>query len=116
MDPETVTTQDGEIAYVDAGQGDVALFLHGVFLNAHLWRNVIAELQGERRCIALDLPMHGHTRVADDANLSLAAQAELVARFCDALGLDRVDLVANDTGGAVAQVFAANHGDRLRTL
>src|SRR6266542_2520707 len=91
----TVRTEDGEIAYADVGVGDVAVFLHGVFLNGFLWRNVIAEVQAERRCIAPDLPMHGYTRVAGDADLSLGAQAELVARFCDALGLDRVDLVAN---------------------
>ena len=36
--------------------------------------------------------------------------------FCDTLGLDEVDLVANDTGGAVAQIFAARHPERLRTF
>src|SRR5947209_4014974 len=112
----TAAVGDDEVAYADFGEGDAALFVHGVFLNGYLWRNVVAELQDERRCIAPDLPMHGRTRVRDGADLSLAGQAALLVGLCDALRLDRVDLVANDTGGAVAQAFAANHSDRLRTL
>nr|WP_201784728.1 alpha/beta hydrolase [Nonomuraea pusilla] len=102
------------ITYVDEGSGPVALFVHGVGTGAHLWRNVIAELRGERRCVALDLPLHGGSAPRDD--LSIPALADAVEELCDGLGLDRVDLVANDTGGAVAQVFAVRHAERLRTL
>ena len=42
--------------------------------------------------------------------------AGVVARFCDGLELGRIDLVAHDTGGAVAQIFAARHPERLLTL
>lgn len=111
-----VPTSAGEIAYVDAGEGPATVFVHGVFTSSYLWRNVIAELAGERRCIALDLPCHGRTRIKPGRGLALPDQAELLALFCDTLHLDLIDLVANDTGGAVAQVFAAHHPERLRTL
>ena len=39
-----------------------ALFVHGVGTNAYLWRNVLDELAGDRRCVALDLPLHGRAR------------------------------------------------------
>jgi pimeloyl-ACP methyl ester carboxylesterase len=111
-----VSTSLGEVAYSEAGSGPAALFVHGVFLNADLWRNVIPKLQDERRCIALDLPAHGRTRT-DDRAFSLTAQADLIESLCKSLGLDDgIDLVGNDTGGAVAQVFAARHPMRLRTL
>jgi pimeloyl-ACP methyl ester carboxylesterase len=113
---KSVSTGRGEIAYVEVGDGPVALFVHGVFLSSYLWRHVIDALSNERRCIAIDLPVHGYTRVGPDADLSLPALAEVLEAFCEALDLDEVDLVANDTGGAVAQVFAARHGERLRTL
>ena len=49
-------------------------------------------------------------------DLSVAGLASVLADFCDALGLDGIDLVANDTGGAIAQVFAARHPQRLATF
>ncbi|MFD1540245.1 alpha/beta fold hydrolase [Nonomuraea guangzhouensis] len=102
------------ISYVDVGEGPVALFVHGVGTSSYLWRNVIAELRDERRCVAIDLPLHGGSAPRED--LSIPALAEAVAELCDELGLDQVDLVANDTGGAVAQVFAVRHPGRLRSL
>jgi pimeloyl-ACP methyl ester carboxylesterase len=68
------------------------------------------------RCVALDLPLHGRSPAPADGDYSLAALADTVAAFCEALELSDVDLVANDTGGAVAQIFAARHPERLRTF
>ena len=109
-------TRSGEISYVDVGTGPVALFVHGLATSSCLWRNVIEPLAGQRRCLAIDLPGHGQTPVTAEQDVSIAALAQLIADFCDALGLDRVDLVANDTGGAIAQVFAARNPQRLATL
>jgi len=109
-------TRSGEVSYVDVGTGPVALFVHGLATSAYLWRNVIEPLAGQRRCLAIDLPGHGLSPVTAEQNVSIAALAQLIADFCDALELDRVDLVANDTGGAVAQVFAARNPQRLATL
>jgi pimeloyl-ACP methyl ester carboxylesterase len=77
---------------------------------------VIAELDGERRCVAFDLPLHGHTPAAPGQDFTLPGLARFIAGGCDALGLADIDVVANDTGGAVTQVFAANHPERLHTL
>jgi pimeloyl-ACP methyl ester carboxylesterase len=112
----TVHTSAGEISYLDAGTGQVALFVHGVGTNAYLWRNVIDRLRHERRCIALDLPLHGRSPARADQDFSLPGLAGVLEDFCDALDLTSVDLVANDTGGAVAQVFAVQHTGRLATL
>lgn len=113
---KSVKTDHGELAYVDAGEGSVALFVHGLFVSGYLWRDAIEALRGERRCIAYNLPGHGHSRVAGDQDLSLGGNAEMLDAFCEALELESVDLVANDTGGAIAQVFAGRHPERVRTL
>jgi len=112
----TAATRYGEISYLDIGNGPVALFVHGIATNAYLWRHVIDALTAQRRCIAVDLPLHGGSPVTDGQDLSLAALAAGLEDFCDALGLTRIDLVANDTGGAIAQIFAARHPERLATL
>ncbi len=49
---KSVATRFGHFAYLDIGEGPVALFLHGMFVSGYLWRDVIKRLRGERRCIA----------------------------------------------------------------
>ena len=112
------TVPSGPVSFLDVGQGRAAVFVHGVITNSLLWRHVIGAVASEhRRCIALDLPGHGHTPAAiGDADVSLTGLAQRVIELCDHLNLDQVDLVANDTGGAVAQIAAAHLGDRLTTL
>src|SRR5262249_59451163 len=106
----------GPVGYIDVGSGRPALFVHGVGTSGLLWRNVIGALKGERRCIALDLPLHGRTPVRPGQDLSLTGHAKVVEDFCAALDLTGVDLVANDTGGAVAQIVAAHPPERPGTL
>lgn len=112
----TIDTPTGPVSFVDTGAGPTAVFVHGVGTNAYLWNEVIDRLRDERRCIALDLPAHGHSPAPPEQDLSLGALAEHLAGFCAALDLPAVDLVANDTGGAVAQIFAARHPERLHTF
>ena len=110
----TLPAPAGEIAYTEFGSGPVALFVHGLGTSGLLWRQVIENLRDTSRCIAIDLPAHGGTPAR--ADMSPTALAEAVADLCDGLGLTQVDLVGNDTGGAVAQIFAARHPDRIRSL
>jgi pimeloyl-ACP methyl ester carboxylesterase len=51
----SIATPSGRISYAEAGSGPVALFVHGVLLNKHLWRHQLAELSAIRRGIAVDL-------------------------------------------------------------
>jgi len=113
----SVATERGRISYVDIGEGPrVAVFVHGVGTASYLWRNVIERLGVRYRCIALDLPLHGHSPARPQQAFTLAALAGVVVDLCDALGLPPVDLVGNDTGGAVAQALATSHRERVRTL
>ena len=67
-----------------------------------LWRKVVPLLADDHRCIAPDSPLGAHTHpLRDDADLSLPGLARIVADFLDALDLNDVTVVANDTGGAV---------------
>lgn len=114
--PRTVKTPSGTIAYTELGTGPVALFVHGVLLNNHLWRHQLAHLSDIRRCIALDLLAHGDTEIAPDQDVSVTANATMIGQFLDALKIDQVDLVGNDSGGGIAQIFAATYPERVRSL
>jgi len=109
-----LATQDGEIAYTEWGTGPAAVFVHGLTASGAHWRHVISSLRDTTRCIAVDLPGHGATPPRKDP--SVTAMAELVADLCQGLGLDQVDLVGIDTGGAVAQLMAVRHPQLTRSL
>ncbi|MFJ4393303.1 alpha/beta fold hydrolase [Pseudomonas sp. NPDC089396] len=112
-----IDTPSGRISYKQSSSdGPVALFVHGVIVNSHLWRHQLAALADIRRCIAVDLMGHGATQIAPDQSVSFEAQAEMLVEFIDALGIETLDLVANDSGTGIAQIFAARYPHRLRSL
>jgi len=113
---QSVTTSSGRISYVETGSGPVLLFVHGVLMNKHLWRHQLAEFADIRRCIAVDLLAHGDTAISPDQDVSVTANAHMLREFLDALKIDQVDLVGNDSGGGIAQIFASLYPQRVRTL
>jgi pimeloyl-ACP methyl ester carboxylesterase len=104
------------VAYVEVGRGPAALFVHGYPLNGFQWRGVIERLRGHRRCIAPDVMGMGYTHTPEGQRISPETQAEMLAMLLDALHVDAVDLVANDSGGLVSQLFLAKYPQRVRTL
>lgn len=111
-----IDTPSGSINYVEQGSGPVALFVHGVLLNGYLWRHQLEELKTLRRCIAVDLLAHGDTQIPATQDVSVTANAHMLAEFLDAMKIRQVDLVGNDSGGGVCQIFAALYPSRIRTL
>ncbi|MET0655563.1 MAG: alpha/beta hydrolase [Pseudoxanthomonas sp.] len=111
-----LATRFGNIAYVERGTGPAALFLHGFPLNGFQWRGALQRLSPYRRCIAPDFLGMGYTQVAEGQSCAPEAQVEMLLALLDALSLDSVDVVANDSGGAVAQLLVARHRRRVRTL
>lgn len=108
--------EQGKIAYVERGRGPVALFLHGYPLNGYQWRGSMAALAGERRCLAPDLMGLGYTDVAPDADLSPEAQTAMAIALLDHLKIAEVDIVANDSSTGIAQLMAAYHPQRVRSM
>ena len=112
----SIEIPSGRISYAEAGSGPVALFVHGVVLNKHLWRHQLSGLSDIRRCIAVDLLAHGDTEIEPNHDVSVTANANMLKEVLDALRIDQVDLVGNDSGGGIAQIFAALNPNRVRSL
>ena len=106
----------GRIAYVERGQGRAALFLHGAPLNGYQWRGAIDRLSAYRRCIAPDFMGLGYSEIPAGQPLAASDQAAMLAALLDALRVDQADIVASDSGGAVAQLFLLRHPKRVRSL
>lgn len=106
----------GRIAYIERGEGPVALFVHGVPLNGYHWRHQVAAVSDIRRCVCPDLMGLGASETAPGTPVDFQAQAEMLLQFIDALGVSKIDLVGNDSGGAISQILATRAPDRIRSL
>ena len=96
----------GRLHYLDTGAGDVLLFVHGIWVNHHLWTGVIDALPGGFRCVAPDWPLGSQPEAFPrDADLSPQGVADMVCEFIEALDLQDVTLVGNDTGGGICQLL-----------
>jgi haloalkane dehalogenase len=104
------------VAYVEAGRGQAALFLHGFPLNSYQWRGALERLYPYRRCIAPDMMSVGWTEVAAGQRITTHGQVEMLAALLDELKIRDVDLVGNDSGGIVSQLFLAKYPQRVRSL
>ena len=109
-------TTFGRIAYVERGRGDAALFLHGFPLNGFEWRGEIERLSPYRRCIAPDFMGLGYSEIPKAQSVAPDAQVAMLIELLDKLHVSKADVIANDSGGAVAQLLVAAHADRVRTL
>jgi pimeloyl-ACP methyl ester carboxylesterase len=107
----------GRIRYREAGKGKPVVFVHGYLVDGRLWDGVVDRLSDGYRCFAPDWPL-GAQQVAMNptADLSPTGIARLIADFIERLELDDVTIVGNDSGGAISQVLAANHPDRIGRL
>lgn len=104
------------VAYQDAGAGPPLLLLHGCPFSSFIWRRIIARLSAHYRCLAPDLLGLGDTETPAGADWSLRAQASMVVGFLDVLGMARTHIIGHDHGGAVAQLLAAEHPERIDRL
>ena len=114
---QEIQLKQGPIRYRDSGNGDPVVFVHGLLANGELWRDVMPVLAPDFRVIAPDWPLGSQQLPLNPgADLSPPAVAALVADFIEALGLERVTLVGNDSGGAISQMVAISHPERLARL
>lgn len=112
-----VLLSQGTIRYRERGSGEPVVFIHPMVINGDLWRKVVPALDDRYRCITPDWPLGGHDLpMTPGADLTPAGVATIIADFLDALQLEDVTLVGNDTGGALAQIVATARPKRVGRL
>lgn len=111
-----VDLPQGRVQYFEAGRGAPIVFVHGLLVNANLWRKVVANLSRQFRCIVLDMPLGSHSIPMPEADLTPHGLSDLIADAIEALGLEEVALVGNDTGGALCQMVVTRRSDPIGRL
>ncbi|HEX6687835.1 MAG TPA: alpha/beta hydrolase [Solirubrobacterales bacterium] len=107
----------GRIRYREAGAGKPVVFVHGYLVDGRLWDGVVDNLSDRCRCLAPDWPIAAQqVAMKPDADLSPYGIAATIAAFLEALDLNDVTIVGNDSGGAMSQVLVTRHPERIGRL
>jgi pimeloyl-ACP methyl ester carboxylesterase len=107
----------GRVRYRETGSGKPVVFVHGYLVDGRLWDGVVDRLSAGHRCLAPDWPIGAQQiAMAPNADLSPPGVAAIVASFLDALDLEDVTIVGNDSGGAISQILVTRHPQRIGRL
>jgi pimeloyl-ACP methyl ester carboxylesterase len=107
---KTLELDGGRVNVHVTGDGPAIVFVHGLLVNANLWRKVVPRLDGFTR-VTIDMPLGSHLIPLPARPLTPPDLGALIGEVVTALGLEDVTLVGNDTGGALCQLAVAG-GER----
>lgn len=112
----TIRLHDTTLYVREAGDGPVAIFVHGFPLDGSMWLDQVAALASERRCLVPDLRGFGRSAPTAKASLTMEQHAEDIAALLDIEDVDKADIIGLSMGGYVALALAERYPDRVRSL
>jgi pimeloyl-ACP methyl ester carboxylesterase len=104
------------VTYREAGEGPAVLLLHGWPTSSYLWRDVMPAIARANRVVAVDLPGFGGSDKPTDVRYDFAFFEDVLDRFLDALGIDRVGLAVHDLGGPIGLHWAMQRPGRMSSI
>lgn len=110
-----VEVHGSRMHYVEEGDGEPILFVHGNPTSSYLWRNVLPHVAPVGRVIAMDLIGFGRSD-RPDLDYTFQDHYRYVEGFIEALGLENVTLVIHDWGSVLGLEYARRHADNVRAV
>jgi abhydrolase domain-containing protein 6 len=113
---KSVTVDGREIRYLEGGEGETVLLVHGFGADKDTWTRMARHLTQQYHVIAPDLPGFGESSKDPEASYDILSQAENLDRFTRAVGLDPFHLAGNSMGGSISGQYAARYPDKVLSL
>ena len=110
-----VEVHGSRLHYVDKGEGDPILFLHGQPTSSYLWRNIMPHLEGQGRVVAPDNIGFGKSD-QPDIDYVFADHYRYIEGFIEALELENITLVVHDWGSGLGLHYARQHPDNVKGI
>lgn len=104
------------IHYVESGEGEPILLLHGLPANVYLWRNIIPNIDSNKRVIAIDFLGFGKSSFPKDQNVSVEVQYKMLTNFIEAKQLNNVTLFMQDIGSLVGMLYAIREPQNVKGI
>lgn len=105
-----------QMHYIDEGEGEVLLFVHGTPSWSFDYRNIIKNLKGKYRCVAIDHIGFGLSTKPADYDYSTQNHSKTLEYFVLEKKLDKITLVVHDFGGPIGLNFAIQHPEKIKNL
>ena len=115
FDSKYIDINGSKIHYIDEGEGDPVLFIHGNPTSSYLWRNIIPYVQPKARCIALDLIGMGKSD-KPDIGYTYKEHYNYLEKFIAKLNLKNITLVIHDWGSGLGFHYANTHRDNIKGI
>ena len=110
-----VEVRGRKASFLEAGQGEAVIYLHGFPTSGYLWRDVMAQTSESYRTISPDFPGFGHSQLLDEPH-TWDALRSWVGDFVDALGLEQIHLAVHDWGGLIGLPWFCDNDSRVKSL
>ena len=103
--------------FVERGEGELLLFVHGSLCDYRYWRPQLAGLSKHYRCVSVSLSHYWPgADAAQGQPFSWSRHADEIAEFIEAFGAGPAHVIGHSRGGSVAFHFARRHAEHVRTL
>lgn len=116
LEEKRVTVDAHTIHYLEGGNGEPLVLLHGIFAEKDHWVDFARHLTGQYRVVAPDLPGFGESSRHASQPYDYQAQTERLKNLLDAMGIARAHLAGNSMGGTIAALFAMKYPERVASV
>lgn len=114
---KTISVHGSAMAYIDVGEGNPVIFLHGNPTSSYLWRKIIPYMQDKTRCLAPDLIGMGESDKLEGSEYRFVDHAKYLDAWFDAVGVtEKATVVVHDWGSALGFYWAHRHSDRIKGI
>lgn len=116
LQSKSVETSFGKVHYLEGGEGQTVVFLHGIYALKEHWIDMSRHVSDDYRVILLDLPGFGQNRRLDPAQYDYERQAQNVLEALNEIGVDQFHVAANSMGAQIAGQIAASIPERVQSV
>lgn len=116
LEKKVVTVADHEVHYLDGGEGETLVLLHGIFAEKDHWVEFARPLTANHRVVALDIPGFGASSRLQDHSYEYPDQVERLHAIVNELELDSLHLAGNSMGGTIAALYAMAYPETVRSV
>ena len=113
LSKKVIKVDQYSIHYLEGGQGETILLLHGFSANKDNWSRLAEALTEKYRVVAVDLPGFGESSKIKTDSYHIARQTKRVNRIVETLGLKKFHIGGNSMGGTISGKYAVDYPDKV---
>jgi len=116
IESKYVQVDNTNIHYLEVGQGEPILLIHGFPTSSYLWRNIMLDLSDSFKIIAIDLPGSGKSDKKLEDSYSFKYYDRLLTEFLNEINVDKISLGVHDVGGPIGLYWLVRNMSRVKRL